>query len=64
MKFTITTYNDIEIIVRNTDGYVNITNILTDNGKYYKNLKQNKKFQHKIDVISLMAGIPVIDIFR
>ena len=62
MKFTITTYNDIEIIVRNTDGYVNITKILIDNGKYYKNFKQNKSFQHKIDVISVMAGIPTIDI--
>lgn len=45
-------YNDVRIIVREKDGYVNVTKMGNDNGKEFKALLRNQEWTNIIDKFS------------
>ena len=63
-KNNILTLNDIEIIARKSDGFINATQMCKAGGKQFKHWKENKHSEQFIKILSSSVGIPTDKIIK
>ena len=56
--------NDYYLEYRNSDGYINITNLCKAGGKHLKNWNQNDKTRRFLDVLTSTVGIPTFELLK
>jgi hypothetical protein len=56
--------NGIEIVLRQSDGYINATQLCKAGNKMYKNWFQNKNSESYLQALSASAGIPADDLIK
>lgn len=56
--------NNVEIIYRKTDGYINVTKLCKAGGKKFNHWNTIDKTKKFIDLLSVSVGIPVYDLIK
>jgi hypothetical protein len=56
--------DNYQLEYRETDGYINVTNLCKAGGKHFKNWNQNDKTKRFLDVLSSTAGIPTFELLK
>ena len=56
--------DNYQLEYRETDGFINITNLCKAGGKHFKNWNQNEKTKRFLEVLSSSAGIPANEIIK